>query len=150
MPHSSSDNRNGRRGNNRGAQRGSRGSTYYTNGPHSPTHSLQHMPTSSNASTASEVIPPESYPYFAGVLHHVFTLDKRRSAHRWIFDNDCSAHSAFLHIMFHHIEPCQDQMFAANGTSMSVRGTGVAWSISNVFYLPDLQAVFVFSEIGFA
>ena len=30
-------------------------------------------------------------------------------------------------------------MFAANGTSMSVRGTGVAGSIFNVLYLPDMQ-----------
>ena len=59
------------RGNNRGAQRGNRGSTYNVYGPHFPTHSLQHIPTSHNASTASEVIPPESYPYFVGVLYHV-------------------------------------------------------------------------------
>ena len=42
--------------------------------------------------------------------------------------------------MFHKLGPCQDQMLAANGTSMSVCGTGVAGSISNVLYLPDLQA----------
>ena len=42
--------------------------------------------------------------------------------------------------MFHKLEPCQEQMLAANGTSMSVCGTGVAGSISNVLYLPDLQA----------
>ena len=42
VPHSSSENRSGsgERGNNRGVQRGSRGSTYNVYGPHSPTHSV--------------------------------------------------------------------------------------------------------------
>ena len=42
--------------------------------------------------------------------------------------------------MFRNLEPCQDQMFAANGIVISVRGTGTASSILNVLYFPDLQA----------
>ena len=67
------------------------------------------------------------------------SLDQHRRIHRWIFDNGCTAHSAFLPTMFQ--EPHLDKMYAAKGTVMSVAGIGSAGLLSNVFYLPDLQAI---------
>ena len=49
-------------------------------------------------------------------------------------------HTVRSFVLCYKLEMCQDQMLAANDTSMSVCGTGVAGSISNVLYLLDLQA----------
>ena len=88
----------------------------------------------------TDIAPPDTFPCFSGVLHHAFSLNQRRRIHRWIFDNGCTAHSAFLPTMFQELHPCNDKMYAANGTVMSVAGIGTAGSLSIVLYLPDLQA----------
>ena len=82
--------------NSRQHKRGSANDTY---GPPVTIKPIQRAaPTLNHAS--SEFAPPDSYPFFAGVLNHVLMLDNHRSSHRWIFDNGCTAHSAFLRTMF--------------------------------------------------
>ena len=58
----------------------------------------------------------------------------------YIFDNGCAVYSSLLPTMFQKLHPCNDKMYAANGTVMSVAGIGTACSLSDVLYLPDLQA----------
>ena len=109
-----------RRGGRGGRKRRSRGGIYYSWVPSPDVPSL-----SSSDSHSSRIDPAPPPPGYSP------------PDPKWIFDNGCTAHSAYQRDDFTHMRECKEAMYAANGTSMTVSGFGTAGSIQNVLYLPD-------------
>ena len=142
----------GRGGRGRGAGRGAgrgrgnRGGVYYVwvpdgeEFPQSPLEAPSAAQVHNNPPPPPGFIPPEEFPFFGGVIYSNFLKDQHHVKNRWIFDNGCTAHSAFFREMFTDLTTCEDVMYAANGTQIRIEGQGNAGSISNVLYLPELQA----------